>query len=216
MASRRQPHLRPDIGTKSEPSQIGSVRIIGGEMRGRSLHFPTDSRLRPMKDRIREALFNLIGPTIRGSHAVDLFAGTGALGFEALSRGALRATFIERHVPTSKLLRQNAQILAVTSRISIVASDTFVWAKRQMDLGTEPCVLFCSPPYELYQSRREDMRQLLQSLVQRIPENSLVAVEFDEQFTADALPSPDAWQIRSYAGIHLALQRVVRTERQDD
>src|SRR5262249_42961688 len=79
------------------------VRIIGGEYRGRKLQYSGDIRTRPMKDRVREALFNLIGPNVRGMHAIDLFAGTGALGLEAISRGAAGATFIERHYPTAEL-----------------------------------------------------------------------------------------------------------------
>ena len=75
------------------------LRIIGGEFRGRRLHYSGDRRTRPMKDRLREAVFNLIGPDIRGKHAIDLFAGTGALALESLSRGAKSATLIEQHHP---------------------------------------------------------------------------------------------------------------------
>src|SRR5919199_1250279 len=79
---------------------VVGLRIIGGTLRGRKIKYSGDVRTRPMKDRVREAVFNLLGPQVSGSHAIDLFAGTGALGFEAISRGALRATFIERHYPT--------------------------------------------------------------------------------------------------------------------
>src|SRR5262245_47435808 len=72
-------------------------RIIGGTLRGRKLLFAGDARTRPMKDRVREALFNLLADAVRGKHAIDLFAGTGALGLEAISRGASGATLVERH-----------------------------------------------------------------------------------------------------------------------
>ncbi len=65
---------------------VAGVRIIGGQLRGRRINYSGDARTRPMKDRLREAIFNLIGPSIRGKHVLDLFAGTGALALEALSR----------------------------------------------------------------------------------------------------------------------------------
>ncbi len=92
-------------GGRAKGGDVGPVtglRIIGGEFRHRHLHYSGDLRTRPMKDRLREAIFNLIGPEIRGKHAIDLFAGTGALGLEAISRGAARATLIEQHHPTAE------------------------------------------------------------------------------------------------------------------
>ncbi|OYV90832.1 MAG: hypothetical protein B7Z73_05850 [Planctomycetia bacterium 21-64-5] len=89
-----------------------SVRIIGGSLRGRRLECTGDPRTRPMKDRVREAVFNLLGD-VSGSTAIDLFAGTGALGFEALSRGAKAAVFFEQHFPTADVIRRNAALLGV-------------------------------------------------------------------------------------------------------
>src|SRR5438105_2010542 len=97
---RRRSSPRPAGNDAAEETVVG-LRIIGGSLRGRKLQYTGEARTRPMKDRVREAVFNLLGPSVTGSHAIDLFAGTGALGLEALSRGAARATFIERHFPTS-------------------------------------------------------------------------------------------------------------------
>ena len=80
-AVRRRPGAGPTASDSAGP--IAGLRIIGGRLRGRKLHYSGDLRTRPMKDRLREAIFNLIGPAIRGKHAVDLFAGTGALALEA-------------------------------------------------------------------------------------------------------------------------------------
>ena len=78
----------------SESEEAASApRIVGGDLRGRTLEFAPAGRTRPMKDRVRETLFDLIGPRVKGKVAIDLFAGTGALGFEALSRGAAEAVF---------------------------------------------------------------------------------------------------------------------------
>ena len=99
-------------------------RIIGGRFRGKRLAYSGDARTRPMKDRVREATFNLIGPVDATTLAIDLFAGTGALALEALSRGARDAILIERHFPTAKLIRQNAETLGVQDHCRIVTSDT--------------------------------------------------------------------------------------------
>src|SRR4051794_22495694 len=106
MQKRRKPSRTAPPRDADEP--IVGLRIIGGSFRGRKLKYSGDIRTRPMKDRVREAVFNLLGKQIAGSHAIDLFAGTGALGLEALSRGAARATFIERHFLTAKLIEENA------------------------------------------------------------------------------------------------------------
>jgi 16S rRNA (guanine966-N2)-methyltransferase len=144
-------------GGQAGVSPVVGLRIIGGSLRGRKLQYSGDVRTRPMKDRVREAVFNLIGPRIVGSHAIDLFAGTGALGLEALSRGAAQATFIERHLPTLELLKQNASALGVADRIDANFGDAFLWSKSFLPADGKPLVIFCSPPYEFYDSRRDQM-----------------------------------------------------------
>lgn len=105
------------------------LRIVGGQFRGRKLKYSGDRRVRPMKDRTREAVFNLIGPSIQGTHVWDLFAGTGAMGLEALSRGARSATLVERHLATARLIRTNVELLGVEARAHVVNSNVFVWAR---------------------------------------------------------------------------------------
>src|SRR5262245_175776 len=125
-------HSPRQLHPSSQPDEgpVVGLRIIGGTLRGRRLQYSGDLRTRPMKDRVREALFNLLGPGVKGSHAIDLFAGTGALGLEAISRGAARATLIERHLPTTRLIEQNAAALGVANQIEVVFSDAFLWARR--------------------------------------------------------------------------------------
>ena len=88
-----------------------AVRIIGGHFKGTRLVHLGDQRTRPMKHRVREAMFNLVGPAVGGMHAVDLFAGTGALALEAISRGAAEATMVERHFPTVRCIEAVAIVL---------------------------------------------------------------------------------------------------------
>lgn len=175
-------------------------------MRGRKLQYSGDLRTRPMKDRVRESVFNLLGPGVKGSHALDLFAGTGALGIEAVSRGAAKATLIERHLPTTRLIEQNGAALGAGDKIEVVFGDAFLWVRRFIENAAAtpsgdpqpPWTVFCSPPYDFYDSRREEMLALIGGLVAAAPPDSLFAVEADERFDFAALPQPEAWDIRTY------------------
>ena len=189
----------------SSTPQAG-LRIIGGTFRGRKLLYSGDRRTRPMKDRLREAVFNLLGVAVKNSHAIDLFAGTGALGLEALSRGAMRATFLEQHFPSAELIRQNIAALQVADRCEVVPGNVFIWAKRLPDFGGDPWSVFCSPPYAFFTERREEMLQLIRFLYENAPLKSHFVVEADANFDFGLLPLPDAWDVRSYppavVGIH--------------
>ena len=177
---------------------MAGLRIIGGRFRGRTLHYTGDPRIRPMKDRVREAIFNLLGPAVRGKHAVDLFAGTGALALEALSRGAQRATLIEQHVPTAEIIRRNVAALGVEPLCELVTADVFIWSKRQPELGSAPWLVFSSPPYDFYVDRADEMLGLVSSLVESAPAESILVVECDGRFDLSRLPRPGAWDVRSY------------------
>jgi len=196
----------------TQARDLAGMRIIGGQFRGRKLQYSGDLRTRPMKDRVREALFNLLGRTVSGKLAIDLFAGTGALALEALSRGAARAIAIELHRPTAQLIAQNAATLHAESQIEIVTGNTFLWAKRLPDLGAVPWVVFCSPPFEFYVERKDEMLGMLNHLIGLAPAESLFAVEADERFDFRLLPEPDAWDIRSYRPAVLGIWEKTRIE----
>jgi 16S rRNA (guanine966-N2)-methyltransferase len=154
-----------------------------------------------MKERVREAVFNLIGPAVRGKHALDLFAGTGALGLEAISRGAACATFIERHFPTAELIRRNVATLGVENRAHVEPGDAFLWPRRQRDwsaLSDPAWLILCSPPYDFYTERTGDMIRLIRELCDRAPADSLCVVEADGRFDFDLLADMGDWDIRAY------------------
>lgn len=198
-----KPRGRNDPPVQREPA----LRIIGGSMRGRKLLYSEQARTRPMKDRVREAVFNLIGPAVAGKHAIDLFAGTGALGLEAISRGAERATFIEQHFPTAALIRQNAAVLNIVERCQVVAANAFIWAQTQSPQCDQPWLVFCSPPYAFYVERQPQMLSLVQTLLDRVPQGSIVVVESDQQFDLGLLPAADDWDIRTYPPAIVAIYR---------
>ena len=183
----------------TEPSAAAPPRIIGGSLRGRRLPFVPDPRTRPMKDRVRETLFDLLGPAIRGGVAIDLFAGSGALAFEALSRGASRAVLVERHFPTADRLREAARELGVEDRVEVRAGDALVWARRlPADLPRDaPWVVFVSPPWALFAERPADLVALVAGVLGAAPAGSTIVVESDDRFDPAVLPEAARWRSRA-------------------
>ena len=122
------------------------MKIIGGEFGGRRLKVPRDSRVRPSGERIRAAWFSILLPRLPGTAVVDLFAGSGALGLEALSRGATRADFVERGAASVRALRQNIAALGVEDRARVHKEDAMRFIER-----VDPAVYaiaFADPPYD--------------------------------------------------------------------
>lgn len=125
--------------------RANAIRIIGGAWRGRRIDFPATLELRPTPDRVRETLFNWLGQDLSGKSCLDLFAGSGALGFEAASRGAAEVTMVERDRAAFAALRANAAKLGAQN-VRLVHADAleFIGAVR-------PCfhVVFLDPPFSL-------------------------------------------------------------------
>lgn len=193
-------------------------------MRGRKLtygaHEAADGSMvtRPMKHRVRECIFNLISTESKGRHAIDLFAGTGALGLEALSRGAPTATFVEKHVPSARVVQANIDALQVADRCELLTTSAFLWGQRDLpnaEFGIAhaeseaeepeirnpqsaiPWLVFCSPPYAFYIDRADDMLTLITAVYNRAPQGSILLVEADERFDFQQLPADD-WDVRTY------------------
>ena len=121
----------------------GTVRIIAGRLRGSKLPVPDRPGLRPTSDRVRETLFNWLQPALPGARVLDLFAGTGALGFEAASRGAARVTLVERDARAVAALRESARILGA-EQVEVVRADAVEFA-RSASGGFD--LVFLDPPY---------------------------------------------------------------------
>lgn len=151
-----------------------------------------------MKDRVREAIFNLLGPHVKGLYAIDLFAGTGALGLEALSRGASGATFVEHHFPTADVIQQNVDSLDVTSLCRVVSANTFLWTRKPIDLPSTPWLVLCSPPFDFFVDRCDEMLGLIGYFFDRAPDGSRFVFESDERFDPSLLPDAERWNVRTY------------------
>jgi len=207
---------RKSSSGRSEKRDAASVdqplRIIGGRLRNRPIRYTGDPRTRPMKERVREALFNLVGLDVVGKHAIDLFAGTGALGLEAISRGAARATFIERHFPTARVIRENIASLGVESQCEVYAGDTFLWQRQHGAavpdrLANEAWLVLCSPPFDFYVNRPQQMHALLADLYSAASPGSLFVVEADQRFDFAAFEDLGSWDVRSYPPAAIGILR---------
>ena len=191
-------------------------RIIGGDLKGRRLAFWPGGPTRPMKDRVREMTFDLLGTAVRGATVVDLFAGTGALGFEALSRGARRAIFAERHFPTADCLRRSSQELGLADRVDVIPGDVLLWSRRMPPLSTEsPWVIFVSPPWKFFHTRLAEINSLLQALAAIAPERSRLVVESDDRLAVESLPTrfgfhetEESWDTRAVSPATLHQKRL--------
>jgi 16S rRNA (guanine966-N2)-methyltransferase len=153
-----------------------SVRIIGGEWRRRVLRFPEAEGLRPTPDRVRETLFNWLGQNLDGLTCLDLFAGSGALGFEAASRGAHKVVMVDSAPRVFAALEANARLLDSTGRLELVRSDAvkFVSSTRlRFD------VLFLDPPY-----RQGWIERLIPLLPALLTDNAVIYAESEAALAA--------------------------------
>jgi len=180
-------------------ARSGSVRIIGGAWRSRRLEFPEREGLRPTPDRVRETVFNWLAPWLPGAQVLDLFAGSGAFGFEALSRGASRAVLVDQDPDTLAALSGNSSRL-MASAAEIVRSDALAYLAGTSDTFD---IVFLDPPYH---------SQLLQPCLQalaachRVRPGGLVYLESQPDAVPD-LPPGWSWMRHKTAGqvgYHLA------------
>ena len=163
----------------------GSVRIIGGHWRGTRLPVPDRPGLRPTSDRVRETLFNWLMPALHGAQVLDLFAGSGALGLEAVSRGAAQATLVERDAQHASNLRTHVQRLGAQDRVRVVEDDALRWLAQAS--GPPRTIAFVDPPFAdgLWQA-------VLPALAPHLAPAAWVYVESPP---ALAPPLPPGWQL---------------------
>lgn len=165
----------------------GELRIIAGTLRGRRWPVPDVPGLRPTPDRVRETLFNWLAPHVAGRRVLDLFAGSGALGFEALSRGAAGVTFVEQHRDALALLRQTVQRFGLaTARIEAV--DALAFLRTQPPAAWD--LVFLDPPFDA---------GLLQPALQLLGQGGLLAADgfcYVELAAGEPLPAwPEGWRL---------------------
>lgn len=122
-----------------------NLRIISGSLGGRTIASPDGKRTHPMSERVRNALFNSLGGSVEGAYVLDAFAGTGALGIEAISRGAEFTTFIERDRAAQKVLADNLELLHITDQTKLIRASVAAWIDTYD--GSKFDLIFADPPY---------------------------------------------------------------------
>jgi 16S rRNA (guanine966-N2)-methyltransferase len=125
---------------------LSKLRVSGGEARGRRLKAPKN--IRPTQGMVKQALFNMVGPRVEGARVLDLFAGSGAIGIEALSRGAAGVTFVDHEPRGLAILRQNLDALGFKDRARVIRSDVVRWVEASRDAVRAANLIFLDPPYE--------------------------------------------------------------------
>ncbi|WZO99456.1 16S rRNA (guanine(966)-N(2))-methyltransferase RsmD [Isosphaeraceae bacterium EP7] len=184
------------------------MRIIAGIRRGHKFDGPRDSKTRPTSDLVRESLFNILGDLVDGLLVVDLFAGAGGIGLEALSRGARRAIFVERDRDNVEMIRRNIATLRFEGQAHVMANDTYRWARASLKHIDEPMVVFIDPPYREYENHPERVTKLLTDLIEHMLPGSAIALEAGKTMELDTLPDLDAWDVRRYGGTRIAIRLV--------
>lgn len=122
------------------------MRVISGSARGRKLKSPKTSETRPIMDRVKTALFDILAPEILGMRVLDLFAGVGSVGIEALSRGAAAATFVERSPEAFRLVRENLAITGLSDRAEVLRTDAFAYLQQAAASGRRFDLIYVAPP----------------------------------------------------------------------
>lgn len=154
------------------------MRVTGGRFRSRTLEGPPRGArgTRPTTDRVREALFSALGARmdLRGARVLDLFAGTGALGLEAISRGAAHVTFVEKHAPTLAIARRNARTLDLADQCAFVRGDALAHLARP--LAPPPDLILADPPYAL-----DRLPEIAPLALEAVAPGGMVALEHDDR-----------------------------------
>ncbi|PWC10870.1 16S rRNA (guanine(966)-N(2))-methyltransferase RsmD [Brenneria roseae subsp. americana] len=174
------------MAKKNASSAAGQIRIIGGQWRGRKLPVPDSPGLRPTTDRVRETLFNWLAPVIQEARCLDCFAGSGALGLEALSRYAAHATLLETERAIAQQLTQNLALLRAENA-QVVNTDTLRWLAQP---GEPYDVVFLDPPF-----RKDLLNNTLSLLEQQgwLAPEAWIYVETESENTQ--LVIPDNWRL---------------------
>lgn len=162
--------------------RLTRMRIVAGKFRSRQLKSAKSLALRPTSDRLRETLFNILGDRLHGSRFLDLFAGTGAIGIEAFSRGASFVVFVENHPATAKLIRENLKLLEVSEGARVIPTDAVAGIEKlEKESFAAFDLIFLDPPY----ANEKDYEATLRALekLSLVGESTIVIAEHRRKFS---------------------------------
>lgn len=188
------------MSTKTE------LRIVAGTLRGRKITAYVHEGMRPTPQMVREAFFSILGNAIPDRVFFDVFAGTGVVGLEALSRGASATRFIEKDPKQAADVQKHAERFGVAAKAQVLKADAYRWAERWLP-PADPVNLFLSPPFPDLSEKGDEFLALVNHLWTKAPNDSVLTIQAEEGFPIERLPDADRWDVRSY-GRNLLLIRV--------
>jgi 16S rRNA (guanine(966)-N(2))-methyltransferase RsmD len=180
------------------------LRIVAGSLKGRKLACTVNANLRPTPQMVREALFSILGDAVPGRPFFDVFAGTGVVGLEALSRGAASVVFVERDFRLIAELEGHIAAFDVGESVHVARSDVYRWIERFRP-PAEPVVVFLSPPFADFERRLDDLLGLVGELQRKIYSGSVLVLQSERGVPLDDLPDRDQWDRRTYGRNELFL-----------
>lgn len=177
------------------------IRIISGSLRGRKVVCDVGPALRPTPQRVRESLFSILGDAVPGRPFFDVFAGTGVVGMEAISRGATAASFVERDFRLIDDLEKHLKSFKL-NQARILRADVYRWVERWQP-PAEPVNVFLSPPFADLDRREEEMLSLVRALQARLHPGSVLILQAEKAGMLGRLPDRERWDERIYGRNHL-------------
>ena len=173
------------------------LRIVAGSLRGRKLNCLVSPELRPTPQMVREALFSILGNAVPNRQFFDVFAGTGADGLEALSRGASFTSFVERDFKLAHEIDRYLKAFGVADRGQVVRTDVYRWA-AQWRAPREPINIFVSPPFADLDDRRDEFLALVAGLRDKAADGSVLVMQTERQPNQHSWPEFADWEERRY------------------
>jgi 16S rRNA (guanine966-N2)-methyltransferase len=180
------------------------LRIVAGSLRGRKLTCTVTANLRPTPQMVREALFSILGNAVPDRPFFDLFAGSGVVGLEAISRGASYATFVERDFRLLDELERHIDMFGVGKHARLTRTDVYHWIERWQAPG-EPVTVFLSPPFRDFEQRVEELWKLIAQLQECVQPGSVLALQAESKAPLEQLPARTDWDERRYGRNHLLI-----------
>jgi len=178
------------------------LRIVAGSLKGRKLKCIVSPTLRPTPQMVREALFSILGNAVPDRPFFDVFAGTGVVGLEALSRGAASVTFVERDFRLIADLEHHIEAFRVSDQVRIARSDVYRWIERFAP-PARPITVFLSPPFADYEGKLDELLGVVRKLQERTAEDSVLVLQSEKTALLDNLPDRANWDERRYGRNHL-------------
>lgn len=154
--------------------------------------------MRPTPQMVREALFSILGNAIPDRVFYDVFAGTGVVGLEAISRSASSARFIEAEPRQAAAIQKYADEFGVARQVHVLRADAYRWAERWIPAANAPANLFLSPPFPDLSEKADEFLKLIDTLLAKAPAESVLAIQAEDGFPVEKLPNRERWDIRHY------------------